>query len=300
MGKLEIYLYCAMFIYVIILNYQNSFRQGINLIKHTYQTPQGVIHYWLNMADENLPTLVFLPGLTADHRLFDKQVEYFKGKYNVFVWDAPGHGLSWPFSFDFDLTDKAKWLCEILEKENIRIPVIVGQSMGGYVGQCFAQLYPGKLKGFVSIDSAPLQRKYITKAEIWLLKRMEPVYRYYPWKALLYSGSQWVATTAYGKQLMYDIMMDYSTDKKRYAQLSGHGMKLLAQAYEKDLPYEITCPAVLICGEKDMAGSARSYNRRWHKNSNIPLYWIKNAGHNSNTDKPEEINRIIENLIKSI
>lgn len=29
------------------------------------------------------------------------------------------------------------------------------------------------LKGFISIDSAPLQRKYVTGIEIWLLKRME-------------------------------------------------------------------------------------------------------------------------------
>lgn len=28
-------------------------------------------------------TLIFLPGLTADHRLFDKQIEFFEGIYNV-------------------------------------------------------------------------------------------------------------------------------------------------------------------------------------------------------------------------
>lgn len=46
--------------------------------------------------------LVFLPGLTADHRLFDKQVAHFKDKCRVLVWDAPAHGASWPFSFDFE------------------------------------------------------------------------------------------------------------------------------------------------------------------------------------------------------
>ena len=48
--------------------------------------------------------------------------------------------------------------------------------MGGYVGQAYAQLYPDRLAGFISIDSAPLQRNYVTAVEIWLLKRMEPVY----------------------------------------------------------------------------------------------------------------------------
>ena len=99
-------------------------------------------------------TLIFLPGLTADHRLFDKQVECFEGKYNIIVWDAPAHASSWPFRFDFDLFDKAKWLNGILEKEEIAKPVIVGQSMGGYLGQVYAHLYPNQLAGVISIDSA--------------------------------------------------------------------------------------------------------------------------------------------------
>ena len=267
-------------------------------MKHSiYETSLGNIHYWLNLVDENKVTLVFLPGLTADHRLFDKQIEYFENKYNVFVWDAPGHASSWPFSFDFDLMDKAKWLYEILNKENIQHPIIVGQSMGAYVGQCFSQLYPNRLKGFISIDSAPLQRKYISNMEIWLLQKMEPVYYYYPWKSLLKTGSNGVATTSYGRNLMHEIMMEYDGDKKRYAKVSGHGMGMLAKAYKQDLAYEIKCPALLICGEKDMAGSSRRYNKLWHKNTNIPLVWIKDAGHNANTDKPEEVNRLIEEFV---
>ena len=125
------------------------------LKESTYQTPCGTIHYWSNNLSLDTTTLVFLPGLTADQRLFDKQVEYFDGKYNIIVWDAPAHASSWPFRFDFDLFDKAKWLNGILEKEEIIKPIIIGQSMGGYVGQAYAQLYPDRLAGFISIDSEP-------------------------------------------------------------------------------------------------------------------------------------------------
>ena len=265
--------------------------------KKVYQTDLGAIHYWINIIDISQVTLVFLPGLTADHRLFDKQIEYFENKYNVFVWDAPAHGDSWPFEFKFNMMDKAKWLNEILEKENIVKPVIVGQSMGGYVGQTFAELYPDRLKGFVSIDSAPLQRKYVTGLEIWLLKRMESVYFYYPWKSLLKLGTKGVALSEYGRKLMHDIMMVYDGDQKRYSQICGHGYRMLAEGMEKDLLYDIKCPALLICGEKDRAGSCIRYNKAWNKNTNIPLKWIKEAGHNSNTDKPEEVNLIIEEFI---
>lgn len=264
---------------------------------HTHSTPHGIIHYWCNIFDVTQPTLVFLPGLTADHRLFLRQIEYFRGNRNVFVWDAPGHADSWPFVFDFTLMDKARWLREILCKEQITAPVIVGQSMGAYVGQCFAQLYPDELKGFVSIDSAPLQRHYVTAAELWLLKRMEPVYYYYPWKWLLKSGTNGVATTQYGRALMHDIMMTYDGDKSRYAALSGHGFKMLAEAYEADLPYAIPCPALLICGKKDRAGSTLRYNKAWHKETCIPILWVENAGHNANTDCPDLVNRAIEEFL---
>lgn len=265
-----------------------------------YRTPKGDIHYWVSAVPGDGPTLVLLPGLTADHRLFDRQVEYFEGKYSLLVWDAPGHAASWPFALDFTLMDKARWVDEILTAEGLGRPVIVGQSMGGYVGQAYAQRYPGRLVGFVSVDSAPLQRKYVTGLEIALLKKMEPVYRHFPWRWLLKTGATGVATTDYGRALMRDMMMTYDGDQARYAALSGHGFRMLAEAMEADLPYAIDCPALLICGKQDHAGSCLRYNRAWHRETGIPIEWIDGAGHNSNTDRPETVNGLIEGLLKRI
>ena len=270
------------------------------MMEKVYHTDHGPIHYWLDVPEFSQMTLVFLPGLTADHRLFDKQIEYFRGRYNVFTWDAPGHAASWPFRLDFSLLDKARWLETILKSEDIQRPVIIGQSMGGYVGQAYAQLYPERLAGFVSIDSAPLQRKYITRAELWMLRKTETMYYWYPWKALLRSGSNGVATSEYGRKLMRDMMMVYDGDKKRYSRLAGHGFRILADAMEADLPYEIKCPAMLICGKQDHAGSCIRYNKAWHRNTGIPLKWIDGAGHNSNTDKPDTVNALIEEFIQTL
>ena len=271
------------------------------MIEKSFDTPCGAIRYWINDAPVNdAPCLVFLPGLTADHRLFERQIEYFEDVCRVVVWDAPGHGASWPFEFDFDLMDKARWLDALLAREGVEAPVIVGQSMGGYVGQAYAQLFADKLRGFVAIDSAPLQRQYVSAAEIWLLKRREPVYRYWPWRWLLRSGTNGVATTEYGRRLMREIMMSYDGNKARYARLSGQGMWMLARAIEADLPYEIRCPALLICGERDRAGSCVRYNRAWHKKTGIPLEWIRDAGHNANTDRPEAVNRLIGDFMDAL
>ena len=80
------------------------------MTENSYKTPCGCIHYFVNIIDKQKITLVFLPGLTADHRLFEKQTEYFEKKQNVFVWDAPSHALSRPFTNNYSLSDMAEWL----------------------------------------------------------------------------------------------------------------------------------------------------------------------------------------------
>ena len=81
------------------------------------------------------------------------------------------------------------------------------------------------------------------------------------WKQLLHSGTNGCATSEYGRKLMRDIMMVYDGDQDRYAKLSGHGFQMLANAMEADLPYQINCPALLICGDYDKAGSTKRYNK---------------------------------------
>lgn len=271
------------------------------MIEKTHETSHGAIHYWINQLEKTAGlSLICLPGLTADHRLFERQVAYFKDKLRVLVWDAPGHATSYPFELDFNLFDKAKWLDEILKKEGMENPVLVGQSMGGYLGQVYAQLFPEKLKGLVTIDSPPLQRKYYTGIELWLLKRMEPVYRLYPWKALLKAGTEGVSTTEYGRKLMLDMMMTYDGDQKRYARLAGHGFKILAEAVGSNLAFEVKCPHLVICGKEDRAGSCIKYLKAYEKVTGTPVQWIDNAGHNSNTDQPEIINSLIDDFLDGI
>lgn len=93
------------------------------MTEKTHAVPNGVIHYWMNDFQPGRAVLVFLPGLTADHRLFDKQVEAFESTYNLLAWDAPGHGKSRPFVMDFTLAQKAAWLHAILQAEGITAPV---------------------------------------------------------------------------------------------------------------------------------------------------------------------------------
>lgn len=51
------------------------------MTEKTLNTGCGTIHYWISDdKHDNRLTLIFLPGLTADHQLFGEQVDYFAGR----------------------------------------------------------------------------------------------------------------------------------------------------------------------------------------------------------------------------
>ncbi len=95
---------------------------------------------------------------------------------------------------------------------------------------------------------------------------------------------------------MHNMMMTYDGNQERYAKIAGHGFRILAEAMGKDLSYEIKCPAVLICGEKDHAGSFIRYNKSWHKNTGIPVRILEDWEAGRRTP-PEYIPRLIANQL---
>ena len=267
--------------------------------KHVYATESGKVHYWTaGPRNSDAFTLVFLPGLTADHTLFDTQVVYFSRSYRCIVWDAPAHGESRPYPLDFSLDDYASILHGILAKEDVSRPILVGQSLGGYVAQAYADVFPGEVAGFVSIDSAPLKRSYYPKWEIVALRHTKGMYLSIPWRLLKRWGSFGTAETSRGRTQMRAMMDRY--ERREYCELAAHGYFMLADAIDACRAYAIDCPALLLCGEHDRAGDVRPFNKKWNKGEGISLVWIPRAGHNSNVDNPEFVNSQIEHFLLSI
>lgn len=263
-----------------------------------FHTQYGEIHYWVSRAPSKHPWMVFLPGLTADHRLFEKQMQAFSENYSCLTWDAPAHAASRPFPLVFSMTDLAHWLHDILEREGIRRPVLVGQSLGGYISQVYLDCCPDGAAGFVSIDSCSLSRKYYTGWELALLKHTKGMYLGIPWNLLKAWGARGTARSEYGRAVMRRMLADY--ERREYCELAGYGFRILAEAVEAKAAYHIPCPVLLLCGQHDGAGSARRYNQAWTRQDGYPLIWVPDAGHNSNTDDPEFVNQKIEEFVCGI
>ncbi len=270
-----------------------------NAVEREYATGSGTIRYWVDeRAGALAPWLVFLPGLTADHRLFESQMTYFSGKANCLVWDAPAHNKSRPYPLDFTMDDLARFVRDLCDVHSIERPVLVGQSLGGYIAQAFIDLFPGRAQGFVSIDSAPLKRKYYPNWEVAFLRHTKGMYLAIPWGLLKPWGAWGAAKTPEGRRLMRAFMDSY--EKRAYCDLTAHGYAILADAVDARRPYELDCPALLLCGEHDHAGDVKVFNRKWTAGEGLPLVWVPDAGHNANADNPEFVNARIEEFLAQL
>ena len=258
-----------------------------------FKTASGTVTYWVSREpNPSQPWLIFLPGLTADHTLFTPQIEYFRKKVNCFVWDAPAHGASRPYELNFSLGSLALMLHGIFTRESIERPLFIGQSFGGYLSQMYLELFPGEAIGFISIDSAPLQRSYYTKAELKALHHTKLMYKSIPWNALKKMAVGGVAYTEMGQANMLAMMRRY--EKAEYVDLAAYGYRILAEAVEAERPYLVTVPALILCGEFDKAASTKRYNEMWGDRGGMALAWVPNAGHNSTVDNPRYVNEKIE------
>lgn len=263
------------------------------LRESTCQFTNGTVYYWHTEIDAKKQTLFFLHGLTANHTMFEKQVEYFKDNYNLIVWDAPMHGKSRPYA-DFSMRNAVNVMLQILNDLRVDEVVLIGQSLGGYFAQAFIARYPHMVKAFVSIDSTPYGN-YYSKSDIWWLKQVE-------WMAKLYSGeflkrsmAKQCALTKAGRDNMYNMIKDYT--KNELCELMGIGY---AGFLEDNHEMDISCPVLFLVGEKDKTGKVAQYNRMWSKATGIVPVWIPNAAHNSNVDNPSAVNDCIRDFLKEL
>lgn len=85
--------------------------------------------------------------------MWDAFVPEFSKKHRVITIDLLGHGNTECMGYVHSMEDNADVVHAVLAELRIRKAVLVGHSMGGYVGLAFAELYPDAVKGLVLLNS---------------------------------------------------------------------------------------------------------------------------------------------------
>jgi len=262
------------------------------MIKKKVVSTRGHIHYWISDSKET--TILFLHGLTADHRLFDQQVDELSKDYQLILVDLPLHGQSRRYN-DFSFDHVSEDLKSILDKENIEQVVIVGQSAGGYFSQSFVKSYPDYVKGFVGIGTTPFGSIYYKTSDLFWIRHFAFLASLYPYKTYCRLSAKSVGLNKQTQDSMLETLMDLGKKDMLNAVKSVYGAFL-----DEENEVEFNCPVLITYGQYDKTGYVSKYNDEWANAKGHALKLIPDASHNANYDNPKYFNTILKEFITTL
>lgn len=98
--------------------------------------------------------VVLLHGFLGSHHIWENTISELSKSYRVIAIDLPGHGTTDCFGYVHTMELLAKCVKAVMDSLRLKKYVIIGHSMGGYVGLALADLYPDNLKGLCLFHSS--------------------------------------------------------------------------------------------------------------------------------------------------
>ena len=97
--------------------------------------------------------IVLLHGFLGSHEIWNHTQLKLSKYFRVIAIDLPGHGKSACYGYVHSMDLMAKSVKCVMDHLKLKRYVIVGHSMGGYVGLAFSELYPDNLRGLCLFHS---------------------------------------------------------------------------------------------------------------------------------------------------
>jgi len=99
--------------------------------------------------------LVLIHGFGANKDNWTRLAKEFKGEFNVYAIDLPGHGdSSKPLDIGYRFEDQVNYLNQILAELGVRQFHMMGNSMGGAITALYAATHPEQIQTAVLFDPA--------------------------------------------------------------------------------------------------------------------------------------------------
>jgi pimeloyl-ACP methyl ester carboxylesterase len=240
--------------------------------------------------------IIFVHGFPYDHTMWQAQIDELSKNYFCVAYDIRGLGDSPVGDGQYTMESFVDDLELILTELKLDKPVLCGLSMGGYIGLRALERFENKFSAVVLCDTRSEADNNEGK-----LKRSAAI------KRINSEGIEPFVkdfiTNCYGDHYKQKHKDDF---EKRIAKSSGFdpvGVKgsLLAMLGRNDTTEylgKIKIPTLIICGELDALTPPPIMMAMADKINNAEFVIIKNSGHMSPIENPEEANDSIARFLE--
>jgi len=226
-------------------------------------------------------SIMFVHGSGACGDIWRYQTAYFTDSHAV---SLPGHPHGQALKSVDECVD---WLREYLKERGCKEVLLAGHSFGGAIALMYALKYPQGLKGIVIIGSGArlkVHSKFLTHCE----------------EAVKGDPHKW-------HEMIEEMYRRTSADYKRevMAKQKAIGPAVMLNDFlccDKfdimDRIHEIKLPALIICGEADVMTPVKYADYLGTKITGSRVVIVPGAGHFVLAEKPEVVNKAIDDFLK--
>jgi pimeloyl-ACP methyl ester carboxylesterase len=250
------------------------------------------VHYETQGSGE---PLLFIHGLGSSARDWHLQVDHFSSSYRVISYDVRGHGASEkppaPYSMQL-FADDARALLEHLD---IKWAHIVGISMGGMIAFQMAVDHPSAVRSMVIVNAGPELKPRSMRERLQIWQRVLIV-RFLGMRSMAKVVAPRLFPGPSHRALRSQFIERWSANDKR-AYLAS--MRAIVGWGVMEQLSKISAPTLFVAADHDytpveLKGSYVS------ELPNARLEVIEDSRHATSLERPDELNRILEEFLAAV
>jgi pimeloyl-ACP methyl ester carboxylesterase len=227
--------------------------------------------------------IIFIHGSGGSKESWYYQTRHFSGSEAL---DLPGHPDGQPCT---SIDGYVEWLRSYIHEKGYSDVVIIGHSLGGGIALLYALKYPADLKGIVSVGSG-------------VRLRVHPMYLEELKKAIDSPDDYQRPEDVEGESLIAPELAKVLEKRRKENGPAATLNDLLAcDKFDiMDRASEIKVPVLALCGTEDVMTPPKYSNFMADKIPGAKAVIIQGGTHMVFAEKPEEVNRAIEEFLKRI
>ncbi len=251
---------------------------------------QSPIAYYIDDSAKK-EWIVFIHAAFVDHRMFEKQFEFFKGKYNLLAVDILGHGKSIKIKKGDSIENMSDWINQIFEKHNITKAHFVGVSLGAVFIQDFANKYESKVLSLTCFGGYDINDFDAEKQKGNSKQQMKMIFKaMFSVKWFAKANKKISAFTPNAQEEFYKMNIQF---KKKSFMYLAKLQNIINKFPKKKREYKL----LVGCGEHDIPAEIEIVNE-WAEKEKCEKVILQGAGHCVNMDKSNEFNDCLANFLK--
>lgn len=239
--------------------------------------------------------VILIHAFGLDHSAYLEFLDSFKGKHRFHLVDLPGIGKSEPLD-SYSMETLADMIAHMIETLGLKGAIVIGHSIGGYIGLELLRRYEPLLSKFVLLhsfsDADSAEKKADRLKNIAFIKKYGPV--------------------LYFKELLSKLFLEEFIEQNRFfmdtlafqsSSYTAAGVIGLIQAMidrkdQREVLKNASIPIGFILGDRDVIIPQKQSQDQVVLPSIASIDVIKDAGHMGPFEKPVAVRKALESFFE--